>query len=90
MSEDKERIMTMREIGQFYGVSSHVIGKWLTRIGLRENGQPTDKAKHGGYCEYICNDRGIWFWVWRAEKTLAAIEQLIEDCIKGKVTTKAQ
>lgn len=91
MSEDKERIMTMREIGKDYGVTSHVVGKWLTRIGLREGGQPTAKAKQGGFCEQVCDrDRGIYFYAWNAKKTLAALEQLVEDCIKGKGATDGE
>ena len=84
MSE-KERYMTMTEIGKYHNQTSHVIGRWLTRIGLRENGQPTKKALEGGFCKEIYDiDRNIWFYVWHAEKTLAALENLIQECMKKK------
>jgi len=85
MNEENSRLMTMREIGKLYNVSSHVVGRWLTRLQLREDGQPTDKAKAGGYCTFTCSqDRGICFYVWNAEKTLAALESFIEECMEKK------
>ena len=82
---ETERYMTMRAIGKDFGVSSHVIGRWLTRLGLRESGQPTDKAKQGGYCQWTYEpDRAIWFWTWHAERTLAAIYGLIDKCMELK------
>ena len=85
IDEDFERYMTMRDIGKAHGVSSHVIGRWLTRLGLREGGQPTQKARQGGFCKEIYDhDRGIWFWVWRADKTLPALEELIQKSMEAK------
>jgi len=90
MNEENGRLMTMREIGKVYNVSSHVVGRWLTRLQLREDGHPTDKAKAGGYCTFTVNDLGIGFYVWSAKKTLAALENLIEECMERKGSTNGK
>jgi hypothetical protein len=80
-----ERFATMRDIGKMYSVSSHVIGRWLTRCGLREGGQPTRKAIDGGFSKEILDqDRGIWFFVWNVARTTAALEALIQECMGVK------
>ena len=85
MNDEKERYATMREIGKIYSVSSHVIGRWLTRCGLREGGQPTDKAKQGGYSQWTLEPtREIWFWTWHVARTTAALEELIQECMGRK------
>lgn len=83
--KDIERYMSMRQIGESYNQTSHVIGRWLTRCGLREAGQPTEKAMQDGFCKKIyAEEIGIWIWVWHARKTLAVLENFIQDCMDGK------
>ncbi len=86
MNDEKERYATMTELGKMHGVSSHVLGRWLTRCQLREGGEPTDKAKRGGYTKQVLEEtRGVWFWVWHVARTKAALEALLEECMGRKV-----
>ena len=45
---DESQYLKMRDLGVRLGVTSHVIGRLLTEIGLRENDKPTDKAYKEG------------------------------------------
>jgi hypothetical protein len=66
----------MTDLGKHFGVSSHKIGRWLTDIGLRENGSPSHSAFAGGYVKSAPNGRNDgYFWVWHHAKTVAALEQ---------------
>lgn len=68
--------MTMREIGKSFGVSSHVIGRWLIDIGLRTaDKKPSAAAHHGGYVEQSGLQNGGYFWKWHGQKTIAALQQ---------------
>lgn len=41
---------TLTELGRLYGVSSHVVGRWLKNLGLRtESGQPSNQAFADGF-----------------------------------------
>ena len=54
-----DEFTTMREIGKQFGVSSHVIGRWLVEIGLRtQDKEPSREALAGGYCTRRAMDRG--------------------------------
>lgn len=65
--------MTQTQLGKLFGVSSHVIGDWLTQIGLREDGQPTKNAHGGRFCKQaIAGEKGT-VWVWDSEKTVNAL-----------------
>ena len=50
--------LSQTDLGKLFGVSSHVIGKWLLDCGLRtENKKPSRKAFEGGYVEKAaCKD----------------------------------
>ena len=55
--------MTLTQLGQLFGVSSHNVGKWLKSLGLRdEEGLPTKKAHDGRYCKQtLAGDKGtLW------------------------------
>lgn len=70
--------VTQGQIGKRFGVSSHVIGRWLVTIGLRNfDKTPSEKALQGGFFkEHYDQDRGIHFPVWHADKTIAALDDL--------------
>ena len=72
-----DEFTTMREIGKQFGVSSHVIGRWLVEIGLRtQYKQPSQEAFAGGYCTRQPMDRGPKSLViWHVTKTVAALER---------------
>jgi hypothetical protein len=74
MTHDEFKRMT--DLGKLFGVSSQKIGKWLTEIGLREDGSPSGVAFAGGYVKSAANGRNDgYFWVWHATKTLAALQE---------------
>lgn len=64
------------ELGTLFGVSSHVIGRWLVEIGLRTaDKQPSPAAFRGGYLEKSGLENGGYFYKWHRAKTVAALEQ---------------
>jgi hypothetical protein len=78
----EERYMTLTQIGEYYaGVSRVVAGRIVTNVGLRNaDGTPTKMAIAGGYCKQVPDKvRGCSFFVWHAERTLALIDQCLQD-----------
>jgi hypothetical protein len=61
------------ELALRYGVTSHVIGRWLAEAGLRVvGGDPTDKAHELGLVKERPTGRGEpghTYWVWHVAKT---------------------
>ena len=68
--------LSLTEIGKIYGVSSHVVGKWLKGLGLRaESGQPTDQARNERYiAQRPSTQPGTFFYVWSRSKTTALLD----------------
>jgi hypothetical protein len=68
--------LNQRQIGEHFGVSSHVVGRWLKEVGLREpNGEPTPSAVEAGFAEPVDLGDGTHpFWVWQ-KKTVDYLEQ---------------
>ena len=68
--------VTMREIGRYFGVSSHVIGRWLVVIGLRTaERRPSHAAHQGGYVEQGGLGNGGYFYKWHRARTIAALQR---------------
>jgi hypothetical protein len=72
-----EEFWTMKQIGQVFGVTSHVIGMQLKEIGLRTaEGRPSQAAFDGGYCApHWTSDGRNYCWAWEKTKTLEALER---------------
>lgn len=69
------KLLTQTQVGSLFGVSSHVIGRWLIEIGLRTlKGRPTAAAHQGGYCGPAPSHGNGYHWAWHSEKTVAALE----------------
>ena len=68
---------SMTDLGKLFGVSSHIIGRWLTRIGLRTpHGNPSRTARDQGMIRAIPNGRNDdKYHIWHTEKTVAALEK---------------
>jgi hypothetical protein len=68
--------MSLTELGRLYGVSSHVVGRWLKGLGLRtEGGRPSPEAFARGYVgQRPSRQPGTYFWVWDAERTTAILD----------------
>ena len=67
--------VTITQLGDMFGVSRVVMGRWLARIGLRNRTlDPTQDARNNGFCKLYRNDREIVFWVWHRNKTIKALK----------------
>ena len=70
--------MTLTQIGQIFGTSSHEIGKWLTEIGLRYESnfgkKPSRRAFTEGYVVSVSSRGEGYLWAWHAQKTVAALQ----------------
>lgn len=69
------------DLGKRYGVTSHVIGRWLAKeLGLRVvGGDPTAKAHELGLAMAIPTGRGDGehtYWVWSVEETTRLLEEV--------------
>ena len=63
--------LSLTEIGKLYGVSSHVVGRWLKNLGLRtESGSPSIQAFNEKYVsQRPSRQPGTYYHVWDAKKT---------------------
>ncbi len=68
--------LSLTEIGRLYGVSSHVVGRWLRGLGLRtDEGKPSAEAFQRGFvAQRPSRHPGTYFWVWNAERTLELLD----------------
>lgn len=68
--------LNQKQIGEHFGVSSHVVGRWLKEVGLREpSGEPSPSAVEAGFVEAVdLGDGTRPFWVWR-KKTVDYLEE---------------
>ena len=68
--------MSLRQLGELFGVTSHKVGKWLKDLELRdEEGLPTKKAHDGRYCKQALAGEKCTLWVWDSPKTVAALKE---------------
>lgn len=72
----KQRLLNQQRLGQLFGVSSHVVRRWLEEVGLRDAStkKPTRDAHLGGYCDSVAGGYGCT-WLWVAEEV---VPRLIE------------
>jgi hypothetical protein len=62
---------TLTELGQEFGVSAVKFGNLLKQHGLREkDGEPTQNAKDGSFCEKIVPNEGKPYYLWHRDKTV--------------------
>ena len=68
--------LSLTELGRLYGVSSHVVGRWLKGLGLRtEDGRPSEKAFSEDYVSRRPSRHpGTYFWIWHADKTTGILD----------------
>ena len=72
-------------LGEFFGGTSHDVGRWLDAIGLRSGGYPTRMAFAGGYV----SSAGLQYgYRWHRDKTIAALEQAGHKRVPQKSTAK--
>lgn len=70
------KFVNQTQLGRMFGVTSHVMGRWLVEIGLRTvDLKPSRKAFDGGFMTKADTGRGAgWYYVWHRRKTIAALE----------------
>ena len=77
---ESAQYVTMRQLGTTLGVSSHVVGRKLKQIGLREeDGQPSAKAREGGFTKLIRCQETFLLDLWNQDKTLTVLRPLLEQ-----------
>lgn len=73
----KYEYLTLGQLGDVFGETSHTVGKWLLTLGLRFEGKlglrPTKAALDGGYVKPGPSRNQGYNWVWHAEKTVKAL-----------------
>lgn len=70
--------MSLTQIGEVFGTTSHQVGRWLTQIGLRyeskQGKKPSRDAYAGGFVKDVPSRNQGYCWVWHVEKTVKALE----------------
>ena len=76
---------TMRQLGEVFGVSSHVIGRALKQMGLRtQDGKPTYRAQENGLVMLAAGPQPwVPLWLWHRELTTALLEDAGFECISS-------
>jgi hypothetical protein len=60
-----------RQLGQYFGATSHEIGRWLDDCGLRGSDRlPTAQALEDGLAKLVIPEVGVGFYTWHKERTL--------------------
>lgn len=66
-------------LGTRFGVTSHVVGRWLEELGLRKVGDaPTRRAFSLGLLKKAPTNRGDgngYYFIWHLEKTMKLLEE---------------
>lgn len=74
----KYEYMSLTQIGDIFGTTSHKVGRWLVKIGLRYEGKQglraSKKAHDEGYVKDVGTGGGGYMWAWHTEKTVKALE----------------
>ena len=68
--------LTLGQLAEYFGVTSHVIGRWLKDIDFRStNGRPSQQAIEAGVAQPVRpSNGGKPFWAWTKEKSLQLLE----------------
>jgi hypothetical protein len=69
--------LTMKEVGELFGKTSHAVGKKLKELGLRTaDGKPSWQAFERGLCERRFTDDGQnYLWAWHGEMTFRLLRE---------------
>jgi hypothetical protein len=71
--------MSLTQIGQVFGTTSHQVGRWLLKLGLRtqtkQGMKPSAEAFEGGYVKDVPSRGQGYVWAWHSEKTVTALEK---------------
>jgi hypothetical protein len=68
--------MTLTQIGELFGATSHQVGKWLVRMGLRTAAKrPSNVAFDGDFVKQGPSRGDGYNWVWHSQRTVAVLEK---------------
>ena len=63
--------LSLTELAELVGGTSHSVGKTLTATGLRQNGKPSSQAFALGLVQQAPTNRGSgYFYKWHRDKTM--------------------
>ena len=63
--------LSLTELAELVGGTSHSVGKTLTSTGLRQNGKPSSQAFALGLVQQAPTNRGsVYFYKWHRDKTM--------------------
>jgi len=63
--------LSLTELAQLIGGTSHSVGRMLTSAGLRKNGKPSSQAFALGLVQQAPTNRGSgYFYKWHSDKTM--------------------
>ena len=63
--------LSLTELAELVGGTSHSVGKTLTSTGLRQNGKPSSQAFALGLVQQAPTNRGSgYFYKWHRDKTM--------------------
>ena len=72
----KYKSMTLTQIGELFGATSHDVGKWLVKLGLRtEAKRPSSVAFDGTFVTQGPSRGDGYNWIWHSERTVAELEK---------------
>jgi hypothetical protein len=70
--------MSLTQIGEVFGTTSHQVGRWLAKIGLRYQSKhgwkPSREAHAGGFVKDVGTGGLNYIWAWHTERTIKALE----------------
>lgn len=82
---------TLTELGQEFDISALKLGNLLKQHGLREKGgEPTQRAKDGGFFEEIVPNEGKPYYLWHRDKTVEFLtnQGVEKNGVSAKEATK--
>ena len=75
----KYEYLSLGQLGEVFGATSHQVGRWMTQIGLRveskKGKKPSRDAFSGGIVKDVPSNGTGYMWAWHAEKTVKALEE---------------
>lgn len=67
--------MNQGQLGDLFGETSHVVGRWLKELGLRnKQGSPSGEAFEKKLVSQNYDSNGTYSYVWHVERTVAELE----------------
>jgi hypothetical protein len=72
-----DEFLSLTELGQQFGISSHKMGRLLMTLGLRtKDKKPSSTAFQGGFVTQRASTQpGTYYWVWHGEKTMQLLHE---------------